>query len=252
MVSPSFIASFCMKPASQRCHDAAHFIYDIRELKVSHLDGVALGASFRVAEYSDALYEVLAVPFPSNLGRAVNKRKAEFLGGRFLAALALERLGQSALHIGVGEHRQPLWPAHVGGSLSHSHDRLACLMTTNLRLGLGVDIEAILTDAGARKIASLVLGPAEEALLEAHPSGFALGFTAVFSGKEALFKALYPRVRHYFDFHAARLVSLDWMQGRLVLDLTRDLGSSYRAQDRFDLGVRQEDDRVLTYLVHEH
>jgi enterobactin synthetase component D len=241
-----------MKPASQRRQDAAHFIYDIRELEEIRLDGVALWACFRVAEYSDVLYEVLGVPLPPSLGRAVNKRKAEFLGGRFLAALALERIGESAVEIGVGEHRQPLWPANITGSLSHSTDRLACVMSTNAGLGLGVDIEGILTDAGARNITSMVLGPEEQASLEADPGGFAQGFTAVFSAKEALFKALYPRVRDYFDFHAARLVSLDWHQGRLVLELTRNLGLHYRAADRFELGITRDDSRVLTYLVHEH
>jgi enterobactin synthetase component D len=241
-----------MKPASQRCQEAAHFIYDIRQLEQIRLDGVALGASFEVAAYSDALYEVLGVPFPAGLSRAVNKRKAEFLGGRFLAALAMERIGEPAVEIGVGVHRQPLWPANVSGSLSHSNDRLACVMSPDPAVGLGVDIERIMDDAAARNIVETVVGTQEHALLEADSGGFGLGFTAVFSAKEALFKALYPRVGNYFDFHAARLVSLDWLHGRLVLDLTEDLGVHYRAQDRFELGVTHDDSRVLTYLVHPH
>lgn len=241
-----------MKPASQRCQEAAHFIYDIRELEPVQLEGIALGAAFEVTAYSDALYDVLGVALPAGMQRAVNKRKAEFLCGRFLAALALERLGGPSLEIGVGEHRQPLWPLDYSGSLSHSRDRVACLLSRNPALGLGIDIEAILSDADAANLAATVLGAEEQALLEAHVGGFGAGFSAAFSGKEALFKALYPRVRSYFDFHAARVIHLDWQQGRLVLELTRALGSHYHEQQRFALGIVRDATRVMTYLVHPH
>jgi enterobactin synthetase component D len=240
-----------MKPASQRCQDAEHFIYDIRELEQIRLPGIALCASFELAQYSDALYGVLGVAPPANLGRAVNKRKAEFLCGRFLAALALEHLGGPQVEIGSGEHRQPLWPATFNGSLSHSNDRAACLLSNDAELALGIDIENVLTDAGAQNIASSVIDNVERALLAADPSmAFGPGLTAVFSAKEALFKALYPRVRNYFDFHAARLCQLDWQQGRLVLELTQDLAACYRQHDRFEVGLTHDAQRVWAYLVH--
>jgi enterobactin synthetase component D len=239
-----------MKPASQRCQDAEHFIYDIRELEQIRLPGVALCASFAVTQYSDALYEVLGIAPPANLGRAVNKRKAEFLCGRFLAALALERLGGPQVEIGSGEHRQPLWPATFNGSLSHSNDRAACLLSNDTALALGIDIENMLTDAGAQNIASSVIDDGERALLGAGPMGFGPGLTAVFSAKEALFKALYPRVRNYFDFRAARLCRLDWQPGRMVFELTQDLAACYRQHDRFEIGLMHDAQRVWAYLVH--
>ena len=193
-----------MKPAVQLCADVAHFIHDIRELEQLRFAGVALRACFEVTAYSDDLFAVLGVAFPQHLHRAVNKRKAEFLGGRFLSVLALERLGRPYLDIGVGEHRQPLWPANISGSLSHSNDRVACVLSTDPTLGLGIDIENAMSDEAARKIASTVIADDERALLESTSYGFGWAFTAVFSAKEALFKALYPRVRRYFDFHAAR------------------------------------------------
>lgn len=240
-----------MKPASQRWQQAAHFIHDIGPLAIQ-LDGVALGASFDVTAYEDALYDVLGVALPAGMRRAVNKRKAEFLCGRFLAALALEQLGGPSVEIGMGEHRQPLWPDGFGGALSHSRDRAACLLSTNARLGLGIDIETIQSDAAAANIAATVVASEERALLEAAAEGFGLSFSAVFSAKESLFKALYPRVRNYFDFHAARLVQLDWRQGRLLLELTQDLGAHYRRADRFELGITHDASRVMTHLVHVH
>lgn len=54
----------------------------------------------------------------------------------------------------------------------------------------------------------------------------------VFAAKEALFKALYPRVGHFFDFSAAAVVS--WQPGRLQLQLTQALGLT--PQTRIEAG----------------
>ncbi len=226
------------------------FIYNIRQLPQVQFAGVALRASFDIAAYSDALYETLGVTFPAHLERAVPKRRAEFLCGRFLAALALEQIGAPRQQIGTGEHRQPLWPANVSGSISHTRDQVACLMSPDATLGLGIDIENIQGNAHARELARAIIGEQEQALLTACSEAFGLCFTAVFSAKESLFKALYPKVQAYFGFHAARLVHLDLAQGSIRLELVEDLGQHYRAGDRFALGVVLEDTRVLTYLVH--
>jgi len=240
-----------MEHRLQSGRGAPDFIYDIHPLPQIRFAGVALAAAFNVAAYSDALYEVLGVSFPAHLARAVAKRKAEFLCGRFLAALAFERLGAEHQEIGTGEHREPLWPANICGSLSHTHDRVACLLSCDARLGLGIDLENIQADEGARNLSRMVIGEAEHALLNACSEPFGLCFTTVFSAKESLFKALYPRVRRYFDFHAARVIRIDLAQGLIVMELTQDLAQCYRAQDRFELGVTLETTRVLTYLVHE-
>jgi enterobactin synthetase component D len=233
---------------------AARFIHDIGELAQVRLTGVApvvaLGASFDIASYADGLYDALGIIFPAHLARAVNKRKAEFLCGRYLAALALQRLGRQPANVGIGEHRQPLWPAGICGSLTHTKHRAACLMSADTGVGLGIDIEELLTNDAAHKIARTVIDEAERTLLESSTEGFGVCFTAAFSAKESLFKALYPRVGAYFDFHAARVIALDWAKQQLVLELIQDLGPLYRYRDRFQIGLVRDANTVMTYLVH--
>jgi 4'-phosphopantetheinyl transferase EntD len=57
---------------------------------------------FTLAAYRDDLFTELAVFFPPSLTRAVPKRRAEFLAGRYLASMALTSLGQPPFTVGIG------------------------------------------------------------------------------------------------------------------------------------------------------
>ena len=50
---------------------------------------------FNADKYTDALYSELNIHFPKSLQRAVNKRKAEYLSGRYCAKRCLENQKQS-------------------------------------------------------------------------------------------------------------------------------------------------------------
>ena len=231
--------------------DMTEFIHDIRKIDAICVPapGVALRARFTVAAYKDELYQSLGIQFPSHLNRAVAKRKAEYLCGRFLAALALEQVVGCRHHIGSGEHRQPLWPSGVTGSISHTSDVAACLLSASTAVCLGIDIENVLSQQTADNVAGGVICDSERALLKATDAAFALCLTAVFSAKETVFKALYPRVGFYFDFNAALVTELDFSQGTVALELTRDLGPVHRAKDRFQVRLLLESGKVLSYLV---
>ena len=41
--------------------------------------------------------------------------------------------------------------------------------------------------------------------------------TLIFSAKEALYKAIYPLVRRFVDFHEVEVTALDWHRGMLTL-----------------------------------
>jgi len=228
---------------------AADFIYDIRPIDEIRLPGTALRASFNVGAYRDDLYTLLGIEFPTHMGRAVAKRKAEFLCGRFLAGLALEQVTGRRHGIGIGEHRQPLWPLDVSGSISHTNDTVACLVSASPALGLGIDIENVLSEQTALNVAGSVICDDERTLLSQCSEPFALCLTAVFSAKETLFKALYPRVGFYFDFNAALVTDIDFSKRTIAVELTRELGMFYRSRDRFQIGLILEDSRLLTYLV---
>jgi enterobactin synthetase component D len=228
---------------------AADFIYDIRHIEEISLPGVALRAAFNVAAYRDDLYPLLGVEFPGHLERAVAKRKAEFLCGRFLAGLALQRVAGYRAGVGIGEHRQPLWPANITGSITHTNDTAACLVSHNPASCIGIDIENIVSEQTARSIADSVICESERILLSQCQEAFPLCLTVVFSAKETLFKALYPRVGFYFDFNAALVTDIDLAQGSIVVQLTRDLGQVHHTGDSFEIRLMLEAGRVLSYLV---
>jgi 4'-phosphopantetheinyl transferase EntD len=183
------------------------------------------------------------------MGRAVAKRKAEFLSGRFLAAVALQHVVGGWHTIGIGEHRQPLWPAKVSGSISHASNEAACLVSGHPAACVGVDIENVLPEHTAVNIAGSVICDSERALLSECSEPFAVCLTAVFSAKETIFKALYPKVGYYFDFDAALVTHIDLSRGIIAIELTRDLGAVHHAGDHFEVRLMLESGRVLSYLV---
>lgn len=125
-------------------------------------------------------------------------RFAEFCHGRHCARLMLRQLGFPNMAVPVGEHRQPLWPAGVVGSIAHWRNlALAVGARADQYGGLGVDLES--TQGLASDLRKLICTPAE---LEAFAGVLDTGQASkiLFSIKESIFKCLWPSVRAYFDF----------------------------------------------------
>jgi 4'-phosphopantetheinyl transferase EntD len=132
--------------------------------------------------------------------RAVDKRKREYATGRALARDALAALGVQGFELLNGEDRCPIWPEGVAGTVSHS-DMSAVVAVGRLEdVGtLGVDVEhRARLDEGLWRHTML---PAEIAWLEERDAPLRGGLAlAIFSLKEALYKAQYPRSREYMAF----------------------------------------------------
>jgi len=129
------------------------------------------------------------------IARAVPARQREFAGGRRAAALAQAALGLGPRLVPMGLDRAPVWPQGLRGTITH-HGGLCLAAVTAGPWDLGLDLEP---DAP--------LPP--EALAEVlHPCDRG-DPRAVFSAKEAVYKALYPRVRAVFGFDAVRVVIAD-------------------------------------------
>lgn len=136
---------------------------------------------------------------------ALEKRKKEFRAGRNGAHLAMRRLGLKAEPIMRGQHREPLWPEGVIGSLSHTQNYCVAICS-KLHAGialLGVDVEQNLPLAD--DVDSYVHSEPERALLESLED---LPKRIIFSAKESLFKCMYPLLGRYFGFRDVEL-SLD-------------------------------------------
>ena len=204
--------------------DGDHFISDINywELKAEKLTLVK--CEFFIEHYKAQLYAEYGIALPSTIENAVDKRQAEFLAGRFVAQLALLKLGfsQNSLpNIGFDKNRCPVWPKGYVGSIAHSSTSAICVLSNN-KSHLGLDIEDVLSPDSASQISYIVHNDVELNLLSAGCSCEAEATTIIFSAKESLFKALYPKLKVYFDFDSARVVSVDRYNSTLKLKLLDD------------------------------
>lgn len=150
---------------------------------------------------NSATADELAVLHP----RTVEGRRAAFVAGRTAAHAALTDLGRDVPGILAGPAREPLWPAGVAASLSHAGEvAVAVAAPLEQTGGIGIDVELTrpapeLWDqvplAGERDWLRAIDGAGERARM----------LVALFSAKEAIYKAFYPRVGTYFGFEAAAL-----------------------------------------------
>jgi enterobactin synthetase component D len=166
--------------------------------------------------------------------RAVDKRRAEFLAGRWAARQALARLGVEATP-GRSEGGLPIWPNDVTGSITHGAQRAlaAAARTADVR-SLGLDSERLMSTASAA-LCRRICGETELAELErALGRPFPHALTLAFSAKESLYKCLYPLIGEFMDFHAARVVQTQVSEGQGALrgDLTLELAVDWSAEHR--------------------
>ncbi len=138
-------------------------------------------------------------------------RRATFLLGRAAAGQALGALGLAASPIGRGSAGEPLWPAGVVGSITHTAGlALAVVSRVAVCGGIGVDLERVLRAPTAAEIRHVCL--ARESIWVDEPaarSARSERFTALFATKEAVYKALDPRWRVRLGFHDVEVRALD-------------------------------------------
>ena len=185
---------------------------------------------FSIARFDKSLFEQFGIASPAELNRAVDKRQAEFLAGRYAARQVLQTLGYCDIQIPVGQHRSPVWPEDIVASITHTSNTAICAAAAKDDVHyLGIDLENHVSTKTALEIKSGVLLEQEERLLRTLPVAFEAAFTLIFSAKESVFKALYPFVQEYFDFHAAALKSVCLDSGKISFELTEDLAPGFAA-----------------------
>lgn len=179
-------------------------------------------------------------PEPRAILKAVPKRQAEFAAGRRAARAALASLGHQARAIPAGEDRAPVWPDTVVGAITHDAGLAAALVADAQNCaGVGLDMaEAAPFPVHLRD--RILITRAERALDD-------LDARAVFSAKEALFKALFPSVRQFFGFEAAEVMP-DLAAETFTARLTVPLGA-HVAETLYKGGLGIADGRLLATLV---
>lgn len=203
------------------------------------------------------MFSTAGLACPNSIARSVRKRQAEFFFGRLAAAYALEYAclgeGAGATHISIGPSREPVWPEQALGSISHTIGIAAAVVVAPGQYrGIGIDVEQIVTPDTRAAIAELVLDEAEMRMLRSCRGAMSMDekLSLVFSAKESLFKAAFPSVGRYFEFSAARLSSLDQLEGRLTLALVEHLASGFSIGDIYELSFcRLDGGEILSACV---
>ncbi|MGK3141514.1 4'-phosphopantetheinyl transferase family protein [Pantoea sp. C2G6] len=211
-------------------------------LAVSHFDP---------QNYHDALFDAWGIPLPPRLQQVVSKRRAEYLASRYLVRSVMAELGIADFILTNAPDRSPCWPAGVQASLSHSND-LVVLTVSRQPYALGVDVEQVMSERTAEEMADMLMNQQEQQRLQTLPMRFSAAATLLFSLKESLYKALWPRLHQPMEFHQAELVSVDTAQQRAILRLTQPFRADYPAGTLLHAEYLWHENRVITRIVHRH
>lgn len=223
----------------------------VRQLKLPVADGQPAPlwlTSFDAARFDLAAFALHGIAMPDRIGTSVRKRQAEYFCGRYAARAALQQLGMSAVDIGTGVGREPLWPGGVAGSITHNVNYAAAVVIPLARAtACGIDIETIADGGALDALLALAVSQREQALLAALEPRMPLAalVSLVFSAKESFFKAAYREVGRYFDFDAVEVANVDLEARTLTFTIRQDLSPRLRPGDQRSVHFQWVDTATL-------
>jgi 4'-phosphopantetheinyl transferase EntD len=138
---------------------------------------------------------------------AVETRRREFITARHCAREALAKLGYAPVPIQAGRKREPLWPAGVVGSITHTTGfRAAAVASQSVLASIGIDTEQ--NDKLPDGVEESITVRGEREMLAALSRAFPATNWGrlLFSAKESVYKAWYPLTGRGLGFEDARLV----------------------------------------------
>ncbi|NRA80054.1 MAG: 4'-phosphopantetheinyl transferase superfamily protein [Pseudoalteromonas sp.] len=213
--------------------ESSLFFNKIKIIKTEEL--IICSCNYDITYFHENLYSQFNILLPNNIKNSVKKRQAEYLAGRYVASKALTELGHHVTNIPTGKHRSPIWPKGVLASITHTNELAACAVKHDSKHQyLGIDFENWLTHSIASQISRSLIHTNEEELLFKNNKNKILLFTLIFSAKESLFKALYPSVGFYFDFSAAKVISVDYRKREFKITLNKNLSEHLRRGQSFN------------------
>lgn len=171
--------------------------------------------------------------------KASTQRKLEYVYGRACAIAAIKTLtGVRYSTIGRNADGSPQWPCGILGSISHCTGLAIAAVghQTDCRF-IGVDVMRLPSPESAKLIYNQIVFDEEFDLFESDGIGDSLTASIIFSAKESLYKALYPKCLKFFDFCDARVLSIDRDRGSFVIslkkNLSKDLNKGFKLQGKY-------------------
>lgn len=190
--------------------------------------------SINIREKSNHFYmkNIDSGNIPDNFSRFSEKRKSEFLAGRYCATMAIDQLSLNSNKVLlVMPDRAPIWPIGLIGSITHTDNFASAIAFSSTDyLSVGIDCETIIEIGKAEKISSLVMTISEFALFSGAKIDFNLLCSIIFSSKESIYKCLYQITKVEFYFQDAEIVNIDFSEKIFEFRLIKKLS------DKFDIG----------------
>jgi 4'-phosphopantetheinyl transferase EntD len=178
-----------------------------------------------------------------SVANAVASRREEFTAGRNLARTALRIMGRTPCSIAVGPCGEPVFPAGLSGSITHTRNYCAVAVMCAQRMGfVGIDAEeAVPLMSG---VEAYVLTPDERRIRYRED---ALHGTRLFAAKEAFYKAFFQVCGVFIDFQEVEVT-----MGNAPFDLhlrVHRIGASKRCDRLFSGRQIQDEQRVYSAVL---
>lgn len=183
-----------------------------------------------------------------SIGKAVESRRSEFATGRKLARQLLGECGHPNFPL-LREDRLPCWPGGIIGSITHTRNRsgsrslcVAAVGHASRFAGIGIDCEP---DEPVDQGIERVVCRGDEHAWVGEGVGDERGrrCRVVFSIKEAVYKAFFPRTRVFWSFQDVT-VSIDLERGVYSARLPESAGV-----ERVEGRIRRRDGWILSATV---
>ncbi len=160
------------------------------------------------------------------VAKAVAKRRREVTNARTCARRALARLGIAETAIQRGPKGQPIWPAGVVGSITHTAGYVAAAVAHAAKVrSVGVDAE-VHGELPDGVLGHIAFGP-ELAWLAGRDHSEVWWDRLLFSAKESVYKAWFPLTGRWLGFEDAE-ITIDPVDGtfeaKILIDGTAMAG----------------------------
>ncbi|MDR3155778.1 MAG: 4'-phosphopantetheinyl transferase superfamily protein [Holosporaceae bacterium] len=187
---------------------------------------------------NNGLLEKLSVDYGSVPGfcNFCNKRKIEFLAGRYCSVKSIGDLIENTCNevIGINADRTPRWPRGIVGSITHTKGFASAAVAFQKNvLGVGIDVEIILSEEKAKNLKDGILNKVERDnfLYTKSEITFNTLCTIVFSAKESIFKCIYPLIRRYFDISEVEIFAIDLSINQFKFRLPKEMKNVFTSPD---------------------
>jgi len=154
--------------------------------------------------------ELLTAAEPQFIAHCAEKRIQDFAAGRACAHRALRELGISDFTLLAGKQREPIWPAAIVGSITHTSSYAAAAVARQCDLrSVGLDCEVV--DAVDEELWSQICTPVEiERLAQLPPPERGRQAALIFAAKEAFYKCQFPLTGAWVGFEDVVIEPQNW------------------------------------------